>query len=97
MAITNESSILMQARWDWADNTVSGKWGTERQVYRKARAFVPPDDHPDGPLDDGVPIVVCRNKVRGRGRCLHLKFTCEPGKDAHILGWTINYDILTDN
>lgn len=96
MAISNESSVLMQARWDWSDNSVSGKWGTAYQVYRKNRAFVPADDAANGELQDGQPVVVTRNKVRGRGRALHIKFNTEPGKDAHILGWSINFDVLTD-
>lgn len=84
----------MQARWDWADATHSGKWGVARQVYRQARPFIIADE--DGPFSDGMPVVVTRNKVRGRGRALSLKFECQPGEDAHILGWSINFDITTD-
>lgn len=93
--VTNESSTLMQARWDWADNTVAGKWGSSRQVYRKSRVFTPSTTN-TGTLDDGYPIVVTRNKVRGRGRSLHLKFAAEAGKDSHVSGWSINYTVLTD-
>lgn len=94
-ATINESSTIMQARWDWADNTVAGKWGSERQVYRKRRMFVPEDEVSDE-LQDGQPVIVTRNKVRGRGRCFQLKFSAEPGKDSHILGWATNFNVYTD-
>lgn len=95
--LTNESSLLMQARWDWADNTIAGKWGTSQQVYRHKRQFMLGGSELAGDLPDGQPIVIARNKVRGRGRALHLSFVAEAGKDAHILGWSTNFIVLTDN
>lgn len=128
----NESSLTMQARWDWADNSVAGKWGTAQQIYRKPRLFTPTTigggvgfalswfenawfpgawagaawfsngtgggggGIPTG-YDDGSPLVITRNKVRGRGRSLHLKFEAGAGKDAHLLGWTTNFIVLMDN
>lgn len=98
MAIINESSILMQSRWDWADNTVAGKWSTAQQVYRHKRLFMGEDyNEENGELADGYPVVITRNKVRGRGRALHLAFTTEEGKDAHILGWSTNFSMLVEN
>jgi hypothetical protein len=88
-------SLYMQARWDWADHNNSGKWGTSQQCYRHRRLYIPTGD--DDNYDDGHPIIVTRNKVRGRGRCLHLKFSSESNKDAYILGWSTNFDVMTDN
>ncbi len=85
----NESSLTLQARWDWTDNANSGKIGTAQQIYRHRRRYQPVDVNDT--FDDGEPVVVARNKVRGRGRALNLKFTGEAGKDAHLLGWTIQY------
>jgi hypothetical protein len=48
-----------------------------------------------GEMQDGQPVVVTKNKVRGRGRALQLKFTAEAGKDAHILGWQTNFNVET--
>ena len=88
-----ESSLTMQARWDWTDNTVAGKWGTAQQVYRHQRLFTPSTT---ASYEDGYPIVVTKNKIRGRGRSIHLKFTAGSGKTAHLIGWTTNYSVLTD-
>jgi len=85
----NESSNLLTARWDWTDDSVSGKVGSQNETYRHVRAFVP-----SGTTDvDGYPVVVTRNKIRGRGRVLQLRFDGVATKDSHILGFTTNYKI----
>lgn len=91
----NASSLTMQARWNWADRSSSGKWGTAQECYRHRRLYTATDAS-DG-FDDGQPVVVTRNKVRGRGNSLHLKFTAGSGKDAHLIGWATNYTPYTDN
>jgi hypothetical protein len=85
----NESSNLLTAAWDWTDDSVSGKVGTQNETYRHTRGFVPSgiDDV------DGYPVVVTRNKLRGRGRVLQLRFDGATGKDSHILGFTLNYKV----
>jgi len=85
----NESSNLLTARWDWTDDSVSGKIGSQNETYRHVRGFVP-----SGTTDvDGYPVVVTRNKIRGRGRVLQLRFDGAATKDSHILGFTTNYKI----
>lgn len=88
------SSTLMQARWEWADNASAGKWGTEQEVYRHQRPYVPVDT--DDGFDDGTPVVVTRNKLRGKGRVLQLKFTAGQGKDSHLMGWKTNFIRMDD-
>lgn len=85
----NESSNLLTAYWDWTDDAVTGKIGSQNQTYRHVRSFVPSatDD------ETGYPVVVTRNKVRGRGRVLQLRFDGEATKDSHILGFTTNYKV----
>ena len=86
---TNESSTLMSARWDWTDDAVTNKIGAKQEVYRHARQFVP-----SGANDvDGYPVVVTRNKVRGRGRSLQLRFDGATDKDSHVLGFATNYKV----
>ena len=91
-AADNPSSTTMTAYWDWTDDSVSGKIGSGQEVYRDVRGFVP-----SGATDvDGYPVVVTRNKVRGRGRVLQLKFAASidaSGEDSHILGYTVNYKV----
>ena len=85
----NESSNLLTAYWDWTDDSVSGKIGSQNETYRNTRAFVP---SAAGDVD-GYPVVVTRNKVRGRGRVLQLRFDGAATKDSHILGFTTNYKV----
>ena len=68
---------------------VSGKIGAQAEVYRHTRSFVPL-----ATTDvDGYPTVVTRNKVRGRGRVLQLRFDGATGKDSHLIGWSTNYKV----
>jgi hypothetical protein len=39
-------------------------------------------------FDDGYPVVITRNKIRGRGRALQIKFTADEDYDMRILGWS---------
>lgn len=87
--VLNTSSCTLQARWDWADSATSGKWSTPREVYRHRRVFLPPV--PSTSFDDGYPVVVTKNKIRGRGKALHLKFTAGTSTDCQILGWSIPF------
>jgi hypothetical protein len=81
----NESGCLMQSRWDFTDNSYAGKWQDPVQVYKQRRLFLA-----DGgqTFDDGYPLVVSRNKLRGRGKAVQFKFASEEGKDMQIVGWT---------
>ncbi len=76
-----DSSLLLQTRWDWANATISKKFSQEVQVYRNTR--------PNPNTIDGFPIIVTKNKIRGKGRAIQLRFTSQPGKDAEIVGWGI--------
>lgn len=85
----NESSNLLTAYWDWTDDSISGKIGSQNETYRHVRGFVP-----SGTGDvDGYPVVTTRNKLRGRGRVLQLRFDGAATKDSHILGFTVNYKV----
>jgi hypothetical protein len=82
----NQSSCLMSARWDWSNSASSGKWTTPRQIYRYRRPYVPVDIN--DPYDNGFETVVSKNKLRGSGRVVSLKFETEPGKDCILYGWS---------
>ena len=87
----NESSNLMTAYWDWTDNSVSGKVGSQNETYRHVRAYQP--SGAGDTFSDGYPVVTTRNKVRGRGRVLQLRFDGAATKDSHLLGYTTNYKL----
>jgi hypothetical protein len=91
ITLTYPSSCYMQARWNWSDHANSGKFSDAKQVYRFRREYAPGAS--GDPFDNGEPVVVTRNKVRGCGKTLHLKFYTESGKDTHLLGWATVLDI----
>lgn len=84
----NPSGCLMQTRWDFTDNSYAGKWQDEVQIYRQLRPFFA---DPLTTFDDGYPMVINKNKVRGRGKALQLKFSSETGKDMQMVGWTTTF------
>jgi hypothetical protein len=80
-----------QQPWTGTANNhgVSGKIGAQSQVYRHNRGFVPLATSDV----DGYPIIVTRNKVRGRGRVLQLRFDGAATKDSQLIGWRTNYKV----
>jgi len=85
--VENQSSCLVQSQWNWANHTNSGKWGTPFQSYRFSR-FWQPELLTDS-YDNGFYTVETRNKLRGSGKVISLKFTSEPGKHMNIIGWSM--------
>jgi hypothetical protein len=85
--LQNQSSCLLQAQWQWADSAESNKWSSSQQVYRFRQNVVP--DVNDLDFDNGFPVVITKNKLRGFGEALSLKFSSESGKDFDILGWGV--------
>jgi len=83
----NQSSCKVQSMWDWTNSSNAGKWGTAFQAYRYKRAYFPIDVNDE--YDTGYETVVTKNKLRGRGRALSLKFTSDPGKEMYIYGWAL--------
>lgn len=81
----NQSGCLMQSRWDFTDNAFTGKWADDVQVYRQLRPYFA---SPSSSFDDGYPLVISKNKLRGRGKAVQFKFTSQTGKDMKIVGWS---------
>jgi hypothetical protein len=86
--IDNPGGCLMQSRWDFSDNSLSGKWSAYHQVYRHIITTPDPTTTADS-YKTGRALVVTKNKIRGRGRALKLRFKAEPDKDMVIVGWAI--------
>ena len=84
----NPSGCLLETRWDFTDSTFANKWSTPVQVYRQVRPFLA---FPNTTFDDGYPLVVSKNKIRGRGKAVQFKFSSEEGKDMQIVGWSATY------
>jgi hypothetical protein len=75
----------MQTKWDFTDSAYAGKWADEVQVYRQRRMFLTSAGET---FDDGYPLVISKNKLRGRGKAVQFKFASEDGYDMQIVGWT---------
>lgn len=86
--VVGPSSCTMQARWNWTDNVVAGKWTAGEEVYRHRRLWL---TEADSAYTDGQPVVWSKSKVRGRGKCVQFKFSNEPGKDMQMLGFAVTY------
>lgn len=87
----NQSSCLVQARWDWSDSDRSGKWGREFQAYRYRRLYLPLNDEDN--YDNGFSTIVTRNKLRGNGKVLSLRFRTEPNRNLHLYGWSMIFSV----
>ena len=87
LILSNQSSCLVQAQWNWADSANSGKWGDQFQAYRLLRNYIPTGV--SDPFDYGDSVIVTKNKLRGSGKTLSLKIQSSAGKDMRILGWGV--------
>jgi len=91
---TDPSACLVQSQWSWANSAASGKWGTQFQAYRLLRNYIPTGAEDE--FDYGESVIVTKNKLRGSGKCLSLKFNSEAGKDIKILGWGVTGTALNN-
>ena len=80
-------STLLQARWDWTDDEVFGKYSPPQETYRFRRSYFPVADI--SLYNRGEPILVSKIKVRGRGREFKLYWAAQDMNDSHIEGWAI--------
>jgi hypothetical protein len=77
------SSCTLTVKWDLSGD--SSRWSTPSQIYRAMNyTIVNPSN-----LTFAYPYdtIVCRTKIRGKGRVLRLKFESEQGKDFYLIGW----------
>lgn len=90
LVMIGQSSILMSAQWDWTNDPSAGRWSRAQQVYRLPRLIILDPTH-----IFSFDVITTRNKVRGRGKAVSLKFVSEPGKDLYIHGWGM--EVLVDS
>lgn len=85
--LSDSNSCKMTAKFDFGMPN-KGKHGPKQEVYRlnslrMANAGNDEDDY-------GFYVVETKNKVRGHGKALVLRFESSPGKDFELLGWSTN-------
>jgi hypothetical protein len=88
----NESACLLETRWDFTDSSFANKWSAPVQVYRQPRPYFA---LPNSDFDDGYPLVISKNKIRGRGKAVQFKFSSVEGKDMQIVGWSATFVVNT--
>lgn len=85
--LQNQSSCMVQAQWGWTDNANAGRWSTAREYYRLTRLYLA--SLVSEGFENGHPIVITKDRLRGRGKVVSLKFSTSPGKDCKLQGWTM--------
>lgn len=83
----NSSSVIVQGQWAWTNSAEAGKWTQKFQAYRHKRLWMP-SSVTEG-YDDGEYVVTTKNKLRGKGRVLSLKFNTEAKRDFQLIGWSL--------
>jgi hypothetical protein len=87
------NSCILRGKFDFAVNSNTGLWTTNAEVWlyetkRLARAN-------NVEADYGYSVIETRNKVRGRGKALVLRFESSDGKDFELLGWGVPFEAET--
>lgn len=81
------SGCILTVKWDLSVD--DSRWSSPNQIYRMGNyPIVNPSN-----LTFSYPYdtIVCRTKIRGKGRVLRMRFESEQGKDFYLIGWeTIN-------
>lgn len=88
--LDNQSGCQLQSKWDWNNSDANGKWGPQHQAYRFKRLYTPSGAEP---FDSGEQVITTKNKVKGRGKALSLRFEQEFGKDMQLLGYTVQWSM----
>ena len=90
--LLDESSCKLTAYWDYANDDGGAKVHGPYEVYRFRRPFMPDDF---GNFNFGDDYVTTKNKIRGRGKTVQLKFESSPAKDCRLYSWAYNGETLT--
>lgn len=84
----SNSSCKFICKWDWSDDSSSGKWTDEVEAYRERVAPLSPTYSDRTAFE----IVTSKLKVRGSGRAIQFRFgTSEANKNFELLGWSVAY------
>lgn len=89
VAFDKPSSCLLRGKWDWTATSTANRWSDSQQVYRLRVPFV--SGGIGSAFDYSYEVVETKNKVRGKGKSLHIRFESEAGKDFQLLGWAVEY------
>lgn len=85
--LSETNSCLLKGKFDFGWTSGSGKWSTQQEVYRLNALRM--DNASNVEANYGFAVVETKNKVRGSGKALILRFESSEGKDFELLGWAI--------
>lgn len=90
---TNESSCMISAWWDYAEDSTDVKANDPFEAYRLNRVYIP--SGASDTFDYGQSVITTKNRLTGRGRALSLRFESTAGKDCRLLGWGLGFETNT--
>lgn len=79
------SGCLLTTKWDLSGD--SSRWSTPSEIYRILN--YPTVDPNNLTFTYPYDTIVCRTKIRGKGRVMRMRFESESGKDFYLIGWEI--------
>lgn len=82
------ASVTLETRWDFTDNGTPGKWSSPYETYRLLRPYF---SEPSVSVETGYPLVITKNKVRGRGKAVQMKWSSSPLKEMKMAGWSVGF------
>jgi hypothetical protein len=88
-SLTNPGGCTVQAFWGHHDNSSSKKVTTAQSCYRVAHYIYPDSTYSDTNFVKIPEVVITKNKLRGAGKSVALKFATQSAKDCKLMGWTI--------
>lgn len=87
--VDNDSSCMVSHQFQWSNDAGSNQWTTPMQYYKLKNPYYPGG----GSIAEGHYVVETKNKVRGSGKVLSIKFATEPGKHCVIYGWSVTFGV----
>lgn len=84
------SGCLLTGKWDWSNIQGSNRWTPQIQCYRFLRPYLV--DPNNLTFNYGQDVIVTKNKLRGKGRTLNLRFDSQAGKDFRLYGYSFIVD-----
>lgn len=91
--LSDFNSCILKGKFDFAVTQATGQWSTEQEAYRLNALRM--DNVSGVEADYGFSVVETKNKVRGRGKALVIRFESSPGKDFELLGWGVPFEAET--
>lgn len=87
--VSVRSGCIAQGLWDWHGDNGSWSKNNSEFVAYKLRHKLPEFSNETGLISYPDDVIITKNKLRGRGRSLSLRFSSEEGKDMKLIGWHI--------